>query len=65
MRLSVNQINQIHTVLQEYPDTTLVVLRPDSDFGSAVFADYYKHTKLTTLTRELLGTIEITETGTW
>jgi hypothetical protein len=65
MRLSVNQINQIHTGLQEYPDTTLVVLRPDSDFRSSVFADYYKHTKLMALTRELLGTIEITETGVW
>lgn len=65
MRLSVNQINQIHTGLQEYPDTTLVVLRPDSDFGSSVFADYYKNVKIVTLKRELLGTIEITETGIW
>jgi hypothetical protein len=63
MRLSVIQINQIHTALQEYPDTTLVVLRPDSDFGPFEFADYYKNTVPTTLKRELLGTIEITDVG--
>jgi hypothetical protein len=65
MLISTQQIKQIHTMLQEYPTTTHVVIKTEdngSGIGPSQFVDFYagnvfKHT--------LLGTLEITDVGLW
>jgi hypothetical protein len=68
MMLSAEQINQLHTGLQEYPTATEVVIRSEvngSGIGPSEFADYY-YSKLFPISKlELLGTIEITDVGLW
>jgi hypothetical protein len=65
MILSVEQIKQLHTMLQEYPKTDYVVIRSEgngSGIGPSEFADFYDGDLLKP---QLLGTIEITEVGFW
>lgn len=67
MILSAKQINQLHAMLQEYPDATHVDLRvnaQDSAIGSYVYADYYKN-DYSRYRAILLGTIEITDMDMW
>lgn len=68
MLLSVEQIKQIYTGLQEYPTATEVVVRSEvngSGIGPSDFVDYYKSKLLSRNKPELLGTIEITDVELW
>lgn len=68
MMLSVQQINQIHAGLQEYPTATEVVIRSEtngSGIGPSDFVDYYKSPPLPISKPTLLGTLEITDYGMW
>jgi hypothetical protein len=66
MLFTVDQIKQIHTLLQEYPTTTHVSII-DKDNGSGIGPDteakfiLWKFPKKS----EILGTVNITDVGTW
>jgi len=67
MLLSKTQINQIHTMLQEYPTANLVAIRSEvngSGIGPSDFVDYYEDLGMPPK-RKLLGTVEITDYGMW
>jgi hypothetical protein len=68
MLISVTQLNQLHTNLQEYPTATEVVIRSEtngSGIGPSEFADYYETARFPFAKPKLLGTVEITDYGLW
>ena len=64
MWLSVKQVKQIYTLLQEYPSATLVEFRSGGvgwSIGLSDFVDYYEEGTGLLGKPKLLGTVEITD----
>jgi hypothetical protein len=67
MLLSAEQIKQLYKLLQEYPTTSHVGIRYEtngSGIGPSEFADYYEQKSFLNKPK-LLGTVEITDVGVW
>lgn len=59
MLLSVSQLNQIYTLLQEYPTATNIVVRPkNSVVGPCDFVDFYETTPTSII---MLDTVNISD----
>jgi hypothetical protein len=66
MLLTVEQIKQLHTLLQEYPEATHISFRDvanGSGIGPDTFAHFIKWNFRTEYTT--LASVDITDGGTW
>jgi hypothetical protein len=66
MLLTVEQVRQLVTLLQEYPETTHISIYDQingSGIGPDTFAKYIKWSKFKKPNE--LGVVDITDTGTW
>lgn len=65
MLFTTEQINQVHTLLQEYPEANYVVIE-DVENGSGIGpTTYAKFMKYGLRKATLLGTVDITDVSTW